>query len=463
MATPSEILGLFTSPQQYQQQQQDLARQRAMEYAKLDPFQKASAAIGQGAYGLAGAIGGALGGVDPQLQKITQRQQLLGMIDPANPDTFPQAIQAALQTGDQEAAFLLRNEMMKVREQAQTQQLNELKTQDYLTERGLGMQERGLVNLANELAGQLQNADGTINNNALARLQSFPQGRAVLKALVPETITAKEGETIYQKPTLPGQEFKPLLTGAPKPIPFTGDESNAALVLYRTNDPVKIFEKHGQAGLDAVAARAKAVAGLKSTKIEVNMSDPTAVAKANLDVMGKWEGFLKSGGDVEVASRFKALQSSIALAQAGNPTADGATIFNIGKIYDPSGAVQEGDKNTILGNPSIPEKIQGYAQRVFEGGSLTPTQREDLLAIGTNLIKGRESQLQTYRKQYINKAKTLGGTEEDILNPYQGLIKATPSEVVNQIPTGRKQTQPAAKTQPKPQGKSVIKWSDLPK
>jgi hypothetical protein len=294
-------------------------------------------------------------------------------------------------------------------------------------------------------------------------LQSFPQGRAALKALAPETITVKEGETILQKPTFPNTEFKPLLTGAAKPIPFTGDESNAALLLYQTNDPVKILEKHGQAGLNAVAARAQSVAKLKNPKIEVNMSDPTAVAKANLEVMGKWEGFLKSGGDVEVASRFKALQSSVALAQSGNPTADGATIFNIGKIYDPSGAVQEGDKNTILGNPSIPEKIRGYAQRVFDGGSLTPTQRNDLLTIGTNLIKGRESQLQTYRKQYINKAKTLGGTEEDILNPYQGLVKTTPSEVVNQIPSGRQQSQPAARTQPAPQGKVVRKWSDLPK
>jgi hypothetical protein len=176
----SEILGLFTTPQQYQQQQQDVARARAMEYARLDPFQQASAAIGQGAYGLAGAIGGALGGQDPQLQKITQRQQLLGMIDPANPDSYGQAIQAALQTGDQEAAFLLRNEMMKVKEQAQNQQLNELKTQDYLTQRGQGMQAAGLTNFANELVGQLKNPDGTINEEVKTKLLSFPQGRAAI-------------------------------------------------------------------------------------------------------------------------------------------------------------------------------------------------------------------------------------------------------------------------------------------
>jgi hypothetical protein len=51
-----------------------------------------------------------LGGVDPQLQKITQRQQLLGMIDRNNPDSYAKAIQAALQVGDQEAAYLLQIE-----------------------------------------------------------------------------------------------------------------------------------------------------------------------------------------------------------------------------------------------------------------------------------------------------------------------------------------------------------------
>jgi hypothetical protein len=107
MASPSEILGLFTSPQQYQQQQQDLARSRAMEFAKLDPFQQANAAIGQGAYGLAGAIGGALGGVDPQLQKITMRQQLASQLDQSKPESFMQAARMAAQNGDPEFAMAI--------------------------------------------------------------------------------------------------------------------------------------------------------------------------------------------------------------------------------------------------------------------------------------------------------------------------------------------------------------------
>jgi hypothetical protein len=103
----SEILGLFTNPQQYQQQQQDLARARAMEFARLDPFQQANAAIGQGAYGLAGAIGGALGGVDPQLQKITQRQQLANQLDPSNPQSYMQVAKMAADAGDQQFAMAI--------------------------------------------------------------------------------------------------------------------------------------------------------------------------------------------------------------------------------------------------------------------------------------------------------------------------------------------------------------------
>ena len=112
----SEILGLFTTPEQYQQNQLAQARSRAFQEVQLDPFQQAALGARTAGYQFGQAVGGALGGQDPQLQRITQRQQLLGMIDPSNPDSYAQAIQAALQTGDQEAAFLLRNEMMKVRE-----------------------------------------------------------------------------------------------------------------------------------------------------------------------------------------------------------------------------------------------------------------------------------------------------------------------------------------------------------
>jgi len=176
----SEILGLFTTPEQYQQNQLAQFQNRAAREVQLDPFQQAALGARTAGYQLGQGIGGALGGQDPQLQRITQRQQLLGMIDPSNPDSYAQAIQMALQGGDQEAAFLLRNEMMKAKQQAQEQQLQGYKLTDYLTERGMGMQAQGLTNRANELVGQLKNPDGTINEQVKAQLLSFPQGRAAI-------------------------------------------------------------------------------------------------------------------------------------------------------------------------------------------------------------------------------------------------------------------------------------------
>ena len=176
----SEILGLFQTPDQYAAAQDAALQQQFERRATLSPFQRASVLGQQAGYSAAQGIGGALGGTDPQLQKITQRQQLLGMIDPANPDSYARAIQSALQVGDQEAAFLFRNEMMKVKQAAQGEQLNQLKIEDYLTQRGRGMQAAGLTNIANNLVSQLKNPDGTINEEVKAKLLSFPEGRAAI-------------------------------------------------------------------------------------------------------------------------------------------------------------------------------------------------------------------------------------------------------------------------------------------
>jgi hypothetical protein len=182
MAT-SDILGLFATPQQYEQQRQSAMEAQALQTARLSPMEQGQYGIALGAQQLGRAIGGALGGVDPQLQLISQRQQLLGMIDPSNPDSYAPAIQKALQSGDQEAAFLLRNEMMRVKQQAQEQQINQFKTEDYLTQRGLGMQAKGLEAQAQQLIGQIKNPDGTINEQVKAQLMSFPQGQAAISQL----------------------------------------------------------------------------------------------------------------------------------------------------------------------------------------------------------------------------------------------------------------------------------------
>jgi hypothetical protein len=78
-----------------------------MEFARLNPFEQASASIGQGAYNLAGAIGGALGGQDPQLQIISRRQALASKLDPSNPQSYMEAAKLAADAGDQQFAITI--------------------------------------------------------------------------------------------------------------------------------------------------------------------------------------------------------------------------------------------------------------------------------------------------------------------------------------------------------------------
>jgi hypothetical protein len=106
------------SAERFQQERDAAADAQALQYARLSPIEKASFGVQRGAYGLAGALGGALGGTDPELQRRTQAQQILGMIDPSKPETFFTAAQIAADRGDQQLAFGLRIEGDKYKQQA---------------------------------------------------------------------------------------------------------------------------------------------------------------------------------------------------------------------------------------------------------------------------------------------------------------------------------------------------------
>lgn len=93
MATDSMVAGLFSTPEQYQQAQNQAALSRGVQLAQLDPLQAARAQMYQGGYQLGGAIGGALGGQDPMLQLQSARQQAVQGMDPTDPESIMRAAQ----------------------------------------------------------------------------------------------------------------------------------------------------------------------------------------------------------------------------------------------------------------------------------------------------------------------------------------------------------------------------------
>jgi hypothetical protein len=111
------VQSLFgVSPESYQQAQQQRADAQALQYAQLTPFQQANYAIGRGANMLGGAIGGALGGQDPELQRVTARQQIARQLNPNDPASIERAIAALSQAGDAQGAMMLQGEYRKLQE-----------------------------------------------------------------------------------------------------------------------------------------------------------------------------------------------------------------------------------------------------------------------------------------------------------------------------------------------------------
>jgi hypothetical protein len=341
-----------------------------LQYARLSPIEKASLGIQRGAYGLAGALGGALGGTDPELQRRTQAQQILGMIDPSKPETFDMAAQIAADRGDQQLAFGLRMEGDKYKQQAFVRADEAQTRADRLLARQQATQAQAIAQTAYQpgtperaqmldVQEQQQMADqGTpMPENIAAVAPSFDiqrvapilmrtsAGRAELKNLVeaqkltrPETISVKEGETLYNYPTSPGGEYRPVITGGAKPAPFTGDMANAANLLYRTTDPSKIFAQAGQQGIDAVNAKALEITIAKRPVTNVTNTVSNNMQRGFGDTLTETISSNIKAGRAAVAAN-SAVQSMQTLLDEGVRTGFGQdTMLQLGRagqFFDP--------------------------------------------------------------------------------------------------------------------------------
>ena len=253
---------------------------------------------------------------------------------------------------------------------------------------------------------------------------------AATKAMGGETTTLAEGANLIRINPITNQ-IETVARGAPKrePVP-------SAIAEY------KFAQDQGYKGTFQDFEIAKRTAG--APKLAVDLKDPTAIAKAQSDVLKDWRGVVKDVGAMEVADRFKAAKAAVAEANAGNKTADGALIYAIGKIYDPSGAVQEGDKATILGNRSIPQSIKAYAERALSGQSLLPEERAGLLSVATKLVESKARNLEAQKAPYSSISQQLGGNGSLLLNPLADALTApvqtmpTASDIAAEIARRRK-------------------------
>jgi hypothetical protein len=108
---PASVVGGMFSPEisraaemQYLQGRQKEMRDRALAFAQLSPMQQADYGFYRGGQQLGDALGGALGGQDPQLKLISFRNSIAQQLDMRDPESYFKAATVANQAGDREFA-----------------------------------------------------------------------------------------------------------------------------------------------------------------------------------------------------------------------------------------------------------------------------------------------------------------------------------------------------------------------
>ncbi len=237
------------------------------------------------------------------------------------------------------------------------------------------------------------------------------------KSKRPEGFTLGVDQTRFE-PNAQGVRV-PVATGPQKESTLSGVESNIAKMTFGTDniaalakipDAFKVIEQ-------------KSLAQRQLSQPKIDLRDPTAVTARQLETIKQWDGVLKETGDTTTAGRASNFYRAYELAKGGNTGADSALIYNLAKVYDPSGAVQQGDVGTIIGNRSIPTQVQLFAQRFKDGGTFTPKERDNMKQIIDSIVEERKTFIAPQLKSYRDLNKRLGGEDESIINPYDFVKK----------------------------------------
>jgi len=374
----SEILGLFTTPEQYQQAQRQAQEAQAIQYAQLDPAAQAQYGFYRAGQQLGGAIGGALGGEDPQLKLISQRQQILGMIDPTNPDSFAQGIQMALQTGDTQTAFLLRNEMMKAKEQAQQQEIRGFEREKFLLDRGLGMKQRQME------ARALSIANGIDPDTGL-------QGKSILN---------EKGEVVDT------QALKPLIDPTTKK--FNQDVANT------------LISEYGQVGVNIVKQRLEGIQGVESLQEKQLAKDRVVKANELFSNLKKSDGTIDETVKAEllsfpegralIAQQAEVLKPLRQLGAAGTPEVNPFDVFVNDPKLPATLKVAAKQYQTAFNNGTYsPEEVDKFVERLASKAESSAQYQQT-----SQRLENIAQQSLELRQQLANQAKADAGGSEKV-------------------------------------------------
>ena len=174
--------------------------------------------------------------------------------------------------------------------------------------------------------------------------------------------------------------------------------------------------------------------------VSVNLSDPTAVARAGMDLQDKYRNATKGS-----YARAQAYNAMLEASKNPSPKGDITMVYSLVKAYDPESVVREGEIALLEANRSVPDRIKGYAQKLASGQSLLPNERADMLNQARTLSMTDYQRSRKDIQAYRENAQRLG------LDP--DLYAADPYAGIDFSPKNFGSTQPMADMPPAAQHK----------
>jgi len=218
----TSLFGL--NPQMFGEQQRTSALAEGIRLAQLDPASRGAAMTYAGARGLGGAIAGALGVEDPQMKKMSQRNQLLQQLDVNDPESFVSVAKLAAGLGDGEFAVGLIEKAKSLAESQSKIALNQAQTLKALQPEKLTGDERYIQALRvvetklqkGEKPTATELANANISGQMLSKPRSYldqASGQMITQAATDPSkafpltykemgATSEDGATTVPKPTV---------------------------------------------------------------------------------------------------------------------------------------------------------------------------------------------------------------------------------------------------------------------
>lgn len=380
----SEILGLFASPDLYQQQQNALMQQQAAQYANLNPYERVEYGANLGGRRLGATLGRMLGGEDPQLKIISARQSVMQGVDPSNPESILNAAQQLAEVGDQQGALTLADYARKAQSELALQQQRMREGRAAGTPKELQI-AAAVAQLQDQIRGLEAMPESPERNRGLqvAKDTLASLSRGAKTGQTPDSIEIAEKLASLEGLTPGSEAYNKFVSGKIQQLTIkepkeTKPSIKEVGVAMGTNAPVYLDEIAGQQFIFVKDASGKQVrqpyfGGVDRTTAKVSASASSVGEKAFSQRLGTLDANrVQSAVDTRDNSiaALNSLERLTALSDAGlisGPYAGGRT--GVVNFLDALGLTSERDKGLLARSENY-QKIAGDIVLATLGGRL---------------------------------------------------------------------------------------------